>query len=74
MLGCALLSSFQVVLHVHCAKEAAVVSHLEAILDPKTGQPKKLRPRALPSNSSALVEQSRVAAVFNVPAGVVEPP
>lgn len=51
-----LLRGSQVVVHVHAAKEAAVVSKLESVLDPKTGKAVKCRPRALPSNSSAIIE------------------
>ena len=44
--------------HVHSAKEVAIVTKLVSILDPKTGQVTKRQPRALPSNSSAIVEVS----------------
>lgn len=49
---------WQVVVHVHAAREAAIVSKLVSLLDPKTGQVTKRQPRALPSNSSAVVEVS----------------
>lgn len=48
----------QVVLHMHCAKEPAVISKLVSTLDPKSGEARKQRPRAIPKNCAAVIEVS----------------
>ena len=46
----------QVSVHVHAAHEPGHVSRLVALLDAKTGEVRKARPRALARAATALVE------------------
>ena len=46
----------KVVVHVHADQEAARVRRLVALLDPKTGEVSKQRPRAVGTRQMALVE------------------
>ncbi len=51
-----LLFAMQVVLHVHAAREQGHVSRLVSLLDAKTGQIAKQRPRALGKNQTGILE------------------
>lgn len=50
------LKGQQVVVHAHTAQEAGTVSALLAVLDARSGQPSKTRPRCLLKGQTALVE------------------
>lgn len=46
----------QVSVHVHAAVEAAQISRLVSVLNPKTGEVMKARPRALAKGQTAVLE------------------
>ena len=46
------------VIHAHTAQESGSISALVALLDPKTGQTARARPRCLLKGQTALVEVS----------------
>jgi elongation factor 1 alpha-like protein len=51
-----ILKGQQVTLHAHAARESGHVSGLISLLDPKSGEVAKLRPRCLVKGQSAVVE------------------
>ncbi|CAI5468707.1 unnamed protein product [Closterium sp. Yama58-4] len=53
-----LLRGTNAILHAHAAKEACRIAALTAILDAKTGDIARAKPRAVGSNQSAIVELS----------------
>lgn len=46
----------QVTIHAHSAREAGTITRLISLLDPKTGEQKKARPRCLLKGQTAVVE------------------
>ena len=46
----------QVSIHVHAAAEAAQISRLVSVLNPKSGEVMKARPRALTKGQTAVLE------------------
>lgn len=49
-------SVLQVTVHAHAAQDAGVISSLTSILDPKSGQVAKQRPRAVLKGQTAVLE------------------
>lgn len=50
----------QVTIHIHTAQEAGHIASLASLLDPKTGELLKRRPRAVLKGQSAVVEVTSV--------------